>query len=249
MDFPRVRIAFEKFLQSKFIEYDPYSVDDTTIISDARERGAINYDGGRLQRMQHFSSIITIVGSKDLEWAGREFVSLFLKSQNGKSIRINYSDFHYRSSFYTGDFDTYPWNYNFDSANVRFINLLDDKIVNPETIASNGGKNILLGYNFPTINSFKKLRTCYRFYSLCGDNVQDAKTIRQQILRSQAIALLLAAKYPVLCLPSCNYEHIYPYMYDITKEIGSQYCQKLRIKLSEVERAINEHGLTYEHTI
>ena len=73
--------------------------------------------------------------------------------------------------------------------------------------------------------------------------------MRKQILRAQAFALLLAAKYPVLCLPTYNFEHIESYMYDITKEIGGQYTQRLRIKLSEVERALNGHGLTYEHNI
>ena len=38
-------------------------------------------------------------------------------------------------------------------------------------------------------------------------------------------------------------------MYDITKEIGSQYTSKIRAKLYEVEQTLREHGLTYEHTI
>ena len=42
----RVRNAFENFLVSKFIEYKPYSISDDRIISDARERSAIKYDGG-----------------------------------------------------------------------------------------------------------------------------------------------------------------------------------------------------------
>jgi len=245
----RVRNAFEKFLTSSFIEYAPYSINDERIISEAKERSAISYDGGRLQGMQSFVSVVTIEGAKDLEWAGKEFTSLFLKSINGKTIRVNYTDFRYKNSFYNGDYDKYHWNYKFDESNARFINYLNDRIVNPDEIASKAGNQILLGYSFLTVNRFKKLRSCYRFYTLTGNVEEDANIIRKQILRAQAFALLLAAKYPVLCLPSYNFEHIESYMYDITKEVGSQYSQRLRIKLSEVERALNEYGLTYEHNI
>lgn len=243
----RVRNAFEKFLSSSFIEYKPYSMDDDRIISDAEERSDINYNGGLLQWMQSFASIYTIEGAKELEWAGREFTSLFLKPHTGNAIRVNYTDFRYNNSFYTGDYDTYHWDYKYDESNARFVNLLDDKIIDPAALASHVGQQILVGYSFPTVNTFKKLRTCYRFYSLNDDGGNNANIIRKQILRAQAFALLLAAKYPVLCLPSYNFEHIESYMYDITKEIGSQYIQRLRIKLSEVERALNGHGLTYEH--
>lgn len=69
----RVREAFEKFLISSFIEYDPYSVDDERIISDAKNRSDIKYDGGRLQWMQSFASIFIFqeVGQEYLWFSGQ----------------------------------------------------------------------------------------------------------------------------------------------------------------------------------
>lgn len=245
----RVRDIFENFIVSKFIEYKPYSISDEYIISDAIERSVIKYDGGRLQWMQSFASIFTIEGAKEMEYNGKNFTVLELKAANDKLLQVKFTDFRYYTSFYNGEHDSYRWEYKFDESNARFIDTVNNQPFIPELLASQVGAKILKGYDFPTINKYGKLRECYRFYSLCGDTEQDADTIRRQILRAQAFALLLAAKYPVLCLPSYNFEHIEPYMYEITKEIGSLFSQQLRVKLSEVERALNEHGLTYEHNI
>lgn len=245
----RVKEAFEKFLVSSFIEYDPYSMDDERITSDARERSDINYNGGRLQWMQSFASIYTIEGARPMEYNGTHFKQLLLKPLNGKTVGINFSDFNYYNSFYNGEHDSCRWDYKYDESNARYVDTVNNQPVLPESLAAQAGSNILDGYSFPTVNKYGKLRTCHRFYSLCGDVAQDANTIRRQILRSQAFALLLAAKYPVLCLPSYNFEHIESYMYDITKEVGSQFVQRIRAKLSEVERTLNKHGLTYEHNI
>ena len=64
----RVRDAFENFLVSKFIEYKPFSITDDRIIADAKDRSIINYDGGLLQWMQSFVSIMTVEGSADMEY-------------------------------------------------------------------------------------------------------------------------------------------------------------------------------------
>lgn len=245
----RVRNAFDKFLASKFVEYAPYSISDDRIVSDAKERSNINYNGGRLQLMQSFASIVTIEGAKDMEYNGHYFKSLFLRSNNGKQIRINFSDFQYYTSLCNGEHKKYSFEYDYDESNARYINMLDDKVVLPDSLASRIGEQILWGYDFTTVNSFRNLRTCYRFYSLGYTTEQKATIIRKQILRAQAIALLIAAKYPVLCLPSNNYERIYPYMYEITKEIGYQYTQKLMGKLYEIEQVLSKHGLTYEDNI
>lgn len=245
----RVKDAFEKFLVSPFIEYKPYSVSDETIIADAKHRADINFDGGRLQWMQSFASIYTIEGAMDMEYNGKDFKRLILKSSDGQQLQINFSDFHYHNSFYTGKEDSSKFGFGYDSNNARFINLLDGKLVSPDSIANNIGAQILMGYDFNTVNRYDKMRTCRRLYSLTGNVESDAVIIRKQILRAQAIALLIAAKYPILCLPSYNGERLYPYMYNITKEVGSQYSSLLRVKLSEVEQALREHGLTYEHSI
>lgn len=245
----RVRNAFEKFLISPFIEYKPYSIDDERIISDAKNRSVINYNGGLLQAMQSYASIFIIDGERKMEYNGKKFKTLLLKPIEGKSKMINFSDFQYYTSFYNGENDSSCFGFDYDETNARFINLFDDRTVIPDSLANQIGESVLMGYSFQTINKFGSMRTCYRFYSLKGDVKNDANVMRRQILRAQAFALLLAAKYPTLCLPSYDYEHLYPYMYDITKEIGSQYSQRLRVKLSEVERALNEHGLTYEHNI
>lgn len=93
------------------------------------------------------------------------------------------------------------------------------------------------------------MRTCYRLYSLSGNEKPDADIIRRQILRAQALSLLIAAKYPVLCMPTNNGESISPSMYDITKEEGAQFASKIRAKLSEIERLLSKHSLTYEYSI
>lgn len=245
----RVKEAFEKFLISPFIEYDPYSMDDERIIFDAKERSDIKYDGGRLQWMQSFASICTIEGARPMEYNGKYFKQLLLRPLNGKTVGINFSDFSYYTSFYNGEHESYSWEYRFDESNTRFINTLNNQLVIPEYLASQAGTNILKGYSFPTVNKYGKLRRCYRFYFLNGDVKHDANTIRRQILRAQAFALLLVVKYPVLCLPSYNFEHIESYMYDITKEIGSKFAQRIRAKLSDVVRDLNERGLTYENNI
>lgn len=245
----RVKDAFENFLVSPFIEYNPYSMSDEAIVADAKERSNINFDGGRLQWMQSFASICTIEGVADMEYNGNNFKQLILKSSNGQQIRINFPDFHYYNSFYTGNDDSSTYGYDYDDTNARYINIRDGKLISPETLAHKIGSQILLGHDFNTVNRYRKLRTCRRMYSLTDDLKTDAEIIRKQILRAQAIALLIAAKYPVLCLPSYNRENIYPYMYDITKEVGSQYTSRIRAKLYEVEQTLREHGLTYEHTI
>lgn len=224
-------------------------MNDEVIVTDAKERSNINFDGGRLQWMQSFASIYTIEGAVDMEYNGNNFKQLILKSSKGQQIRINFSDFHYHNSFYTGKDDFSKFGYDYDDTNARYVNILDGKLVSPETLAQNVGSPILLGYDFNTVNRYGKLRTCRRLYSLTDNLKTEADIIRKQILRAQAIALLIAAKYPVLCLPSYNRELLYPYMYDITKEIGSQYTSKIRAKLYEVEQTLREHGLTYEHTI
>lgn len=245
----RVKKAFEDFLTSDFIDYNPYSVDDETIISDAIERSNINYDGGRLKWMQSFASIYTIEGGKELEYNGTNFMSLFLKASGGKTLRMNYSDFRYKTSFYNGEYDFSHFGNKFDECNAHYTNLVDDRMALPESLSNHVGQRILIGYDFYTINYRGSYRTCYRLYSLPDDNLQAATIIRKQILRAQAFALLLAAKYPALCLPSYNGERIEPYMYEITKAVGAEYTSKLRVKLSQVEQALREHGLTYEHNI
>lgn len=245
----RVKEAFEKFLTSSFIEYTPYSMDDERIISDAKERSNVTYDGGRLQWMQSFASIYTIEGARPMEYNGKHFKQLLLEPLKGKTLAINFSDFNYYNSFYNGEHDKYRWDYKFDESNARYVNTVNNQPVIPESLAAQAGSNILNGYSFPTVNKFGKLRTCHRFYSLSGDMERDTNTIRRQILRAQAFALLIAAKYPVLCLPSHNFEHLESYMYDITKEVGSQFAQRIRAKLSEVVQSLNEHGLTYENNI
>lgn len=245
----RVREAFEKFLISSFIEYTPFSMDDERIISDAKERSNVNYNGGRLQWMQGFASIYTIEGARPMEYNGKHFKQLLLEPLKGKSLAINFSDFNYYNSFYNGEHDTYRWDYKFDESNARYVNTVNNQPVTPESLAAQAGSSILNGYSFPTVNKFGKLRTCHRFYSLSGDIKRDANTIRRQILRAQAFALFLAAKYPVLCLPSYNFEHLEPYMYDITKKTGSQFAQRITAKLSEVVYTLNAHGLTYENNI
>jgi hypothetical protein len=242
----RVNNAFEKFLISPFIEYDPYSIDDDRIIYDAKERSDIKYNGGRLQWMQSFASIYTIEGARPLEYNGKHFERLMLKPLKGEIVGINFSDFKYRNSFYDGEHSIC---FKFDESNARYINTVDDQRAIPESLAEQAGCNILQGYSFHTVNKYGSLRHCYRLYSLCGDAKQDANTIRRQILRAQAFALLIAAKYPVLCLPSNNYELLETYMYDITKKVGSQFTERIRAKLSEVVQTLKKHGLTYEDNI
>lgn len=245
----RVKAAFDKFLVSPFIEYKPYSMSDEAIVADAKERSDIDTDGGRLQRMQGFASIYRVEGAKDSEYNGNNFKQLVLRSSEGRTIAINFSDFRYYNSFYVGKEDSSRFGYHYDGANARFINLLDGNMIPPEMLVQNNGYPILLGYDFNTVNRFEKLRTCCRMYSLTGNLATDAEIIRKQILRAQAFALLLAAKYPSLCIPKYDWEDIYPYMYDITKEVGSQYTSKISARLYEVAQALREHGLTYEHTI
>lgn len=245
----RVRNAFESFLVSKFIKYKPYSISDYRIIADANERSIVNYNGGRLQWMQSFASIFTIEGARPMEYNGTHFKQLLLKPIKGNTICINFSDFKYYNSFDNGEHDSYCWGCKFDESNARFINTVNNQPVIPESLAAQAGSNILKGYSFPTVNKFGKPRTCYRFYSLCGDAERDANTIRRQVLRAQAFALFLAAKYPILCFPSNNFEHLELYMYDITKEVGDQYTTQIRAKLLEIEQALREHGLTYENSI
>lgn len=245
----RVREAFEKFLVSDFIEYKPYSVSNDCIINDAIERSIVNYDGGLLQWMQSFVAIYTIEGAQDMEYNGTRFKQLLLRSKDGKIIRINYSDFQYYNSFYKGKQDSTCFGYEYDELNAHCVNLLDTQRVSPDSLANQSGNRIVLGYYFNTVNKYNSLRTCYRFYSLRGDNALDSEMIRIQILRAQAFAILVAAKYPVLCLPSYNREQLYPYMYDITIEVGIQYHQKLMAKLNEVEQILKGKGLTYERNI
>lgn len=245
----RVLEAFEKFLVSDFIEYKPYSLNDNCIMNDAVERSIVNYDGGLLQWMQSFVAIYTIEGAQDMEYNGNRFKQLLLRSKDGKIIRINYSDFQYYNSFYKGKQDSSCFGYEYDDSNAHYINLLDTQRVSPDYLANQSGNRIVLGYYFNTVNKYKSLRTCYRFNSLSGDDALDAEKIRIQILRAQAFAILVAAKYPVLCLPSFNRERLYPYMYDITKEVGMQYSQKLMVKLNEVEQILKGKGLTYERNI
>lgn len=245
----RVKDAFDKFLVSPFIEYKPYSMSDEAIIADAKERSNINFNGGRLQWMQSFAAIYTIKGAIDMEYNGNDFKRLILLSSDGEQLQINFSDFHYHNSLYKGKEDSSKFGYDYDDSNARYINLLDGKIISPDSLSLHIGSQILLGYDFNTVNRYGKMRTCRRLYSLTGNVEADAETIRKQILRAQAFALLLAAKYPVLCFPSYNRENLYPYMYEITKEVGSQYSSKMRVKLCEVENALREHGLTYEHNI
>lgn len=245
----RVEKAFEDFLESKFIEYQPFSVSDEQIIYDARERSVAKYDGGLLQKMQNFSSVYTIEGAQKMEYNGNDFTTLLLKSLNGEISRINFSDFRYYSSLYKGRTDFSSFGYTFDSANAHYINLLNTKLVNPEHLANNSGAQILLGYEFSVVNRYGKLRKCCRLFSLNEDIEQNADIIRRQVLRAQAFSLLLVAKYPVLALPCYNREHVSPYMYDITREIGSLYVTKLRAKLYEVERALRERNLSYEYNL
>lgn len=245
----RVRDAFENFLVSKFIEYKPFSITDDRIIADAKDRSIINYDGGLLQWMQSFVSIMTVEGSADMEYNGNKFKQLILKASDGNLLRVNYSDFQYYTSFYKGRENSTQFGYDYDDSNSRYINLLDGKLIDPDSLAANVGAQILMGYRFNTVNRYGKLRTCYRFYSLSGTTELDAKKIRDQILRAQALSLLIAAKYPVLCLPSYNRENLHPYMYDITKETGTQYATRIRTKLREIEQVLREHGLTYEYSI
>ena len=245
----RVKRAFEDFIVSKFIEYQPYLINDDCIINDAKNRSIVNYDGGLLQWMQSFASIYTIAGEQDMEYNGNRFKQILLKSKDDKIIRINYSDFQYYTSFYKGKEDSSRFGFEFDDTNARFINLLDEKVIMPESIAGKKDSQILMGYHFNTVNKYGRIRTCYRLYSLSGNDELDAKKIRQQILRSQAFSLLLAAKYPVLCFPSYNWERLQPYMYEVTKELGSQYSTKIRAKLYEIEKELRERCLTYECSI
>ena len=242
----RVKRAFEDFIVSKFIEYQPYLINDDCIINDAKNRSIVNYDGGLLQWMQSFASIYTIAGEQDMEYNGNRFKQILLKSKDDKIIRINYSDFQYYTSFYKGKEDSSRFGFEFDDSNAHFVNTLDDKLITSEAIAGDKETQILIGYNFNTVNKYGSLRKCYRLYSLSDNVVLDAKKIREQILRAQAFSLLIAAKYPVLCIPSYNRERLCPYMYEITKEIGSQYSAIIRAKLCEVEKVLREHGLTYE---
>lgn len=245
----RVIETFDNFLVSPFIEYKPYSKTDEEIIQDAKHRSSINYDGGRLCWAQSFASIVTIEGIRDMEYNGKDFKQLLLKSENGNIRSINFSDFHYYNSLYKGKDDLSRFGFEYDASNAKYVNLIDTQTVNPEILANKVGCKILIGYSFNTVNSFEKMRTCFRFYSLKADEASDAKIIREQILRAQAFILLLAIKYPALCLPSYNRENIYPYMYEITQEIGIQYASQLKDKLHEVEKSLHEHGLNYENSI
>lgn len=245
----RVKKAFENFIVSKFIEYKPFLISDDRIIADAKGRSRLNYNGGRLQWIQSFASIWTIEGFSDMEYNGNKFKQLILKSIDNKLRRINFSDFQYYASFYKGKEDPSQFGFDCDDSNARYINLLDDKPISPELLACNVDDLILMGYDFNTVNRYKSLRTCYRLYSLSGNDELNAEKIRGQILRAQAFSLLLAAKYPVLCIPSYNGERLYPYMYEITKEIGAQYSNQIRAKLQEIEKELREHKLTYEYSI
>lgn len=245
----RVKDAFDKFLVSPFIEYKPYSMSDEAIIADAKERSIVNYDGGFLQLVQSFASILTIEGFADMEYNGTKFKQLILKSSDGKMVRMNYSDFLYYNSFYKGKGNLSHFGYDYDDSNARYINLLDGKLIDPDKLAANTDSQILMGYRFNTVNKRGSLRTCYRLYSLSGNEKLDADIIRTQILRAQALSLLIAAKFPILCMPTNNGERICPYMYDITKEEGGKYTSCLRTKLHEIEQSIREHGLSYEYSI
>lgn len=79
----RVKEAFENFLVSRFIEYKPYFMSDEVIVTDAKDRSNINFDGGRLQWMQSFASIYTIEGAAYMEYNGINFKQLLLKSSKG----------------------------------------------------------------------------------------------------------------------------------------------------------------------
>lgn len=245
----RVRDAFEKFLVSKFIEYKPYSISDDRIIADAKDRSIVNYDGGFLQLVQSFASILTIEGFADMEYNGNKFKQLILKSSDGKLVRMNYSDFQYYTSFYKGKENLSHFGYDYDDTNARYVNLLDGKLIDPDKLATNTDSQILMGYRFNTVNKRGSLRTCYRLYSLSGNEKLDADIIRDQILRAQALSLLIAAKYPILCMPTNNGERICPYMYDITKEEGAKYVSCIRTKLHEIEQSLREQGLSYEYSI
>lgn len=245
----RVRDAFEKFLISNFVEYKPYSIGDDRIIADAKDRSIVNYNGGFLQLVQSFASILTIEGFANMEYNGTKFKQLILKSSDEKMVRMNYSDFLYYNSFYKGKGNLSHFGYDYDDSNARYVNLLDGKLIDPDKLAANTDSQILMGYRFNTVNKRGSLRTCYRLYSLSGNEKLDADIIRAQILRAQALSLLIAAKYTILCMPTNNGERICPYMYDITKDEGSKYVSRIRTKLHEIEQSLREHGLSYEYSI
>lgn len=240
----RIKTTFDEFINEGFINYSPWEKSDEEVINDAHQRSTIFKSGELMNDCQSFASIYTFEECKELEYNGCYFDVLYLKPFEGNHIMLFNSDFHYFRSLDKSRCKGLGFGYNPHAA--IYINTINDEIKSPQILSK--GQQILVGYEFGTVNKFDKRRICYRLYTLTGNKSNDAEIIRRQILRAKAFTLLMLVKYPFKGAVFTA-SGICSTYYDIAEEELGRKEVIIHAKLSEIETELQKRGITYESDI
>jgi len=186
------------FLNGKFINYDPFDVEDATLILDAVDRSKRWLHAGKsyLSETKQFCSLMRVDGVITKIYHLDKYVeALKLHPMNYKGeeeMDIPFNHFQYAMMLDKG------LNEPFDQSKAKYACCYDGKHDQEEIMSSIPGL-ILYSYHIGGITKFNQKRNVYRLSHFTKETLPDV--IRTEMVRGQALAWRYFIQYPEYCRP------------------------------------------------
>ncbi len=239
-----------KAINHPFLSYQPYAKRDEDILADAKQRSAnISYPYDIVCWLDYCCCICEIGAFKELEFDTTELVtgdlihvtyeSAVLRFPNNGSLyagrRINKSDFSSRKYFKLMAFGN---DISLQKAFCeRYATTLNDFVIvyslvnDTDNIEAAEGQQAIMAYDFIALNDYANLRHVVRLYTETY-RTNFADVIREQILRTQQLALCILINCPDM------------YSKDLDKGIHQKYLPQLKQMYSKVSNEMRDRGVS-----
>lgn len=193
------------FLECSFLKYDPYNMEDASIIldADARSRDWPHKEQSYLSQTAHFCGLWVIDGAASKLYEPDRYVEVLqlhpLNYKASDRIEIPFNHFQYPMMLDKGLGES------FDEKLARYACNYDD-CHDPYEILFGNNRLFIYDYYLGGITKFGQRRNVYRLSSFTKETLTDV--LRREILKAQSVAIQYASRYPEYCRPDCTDLHI-----------------------------------------
>lgn len=236
-----MRKAFQEFIDSEFLNTNPFSQSDDEMFAGIEARSRIPYHGYFLKDVERLCSRYRLVSLTDhtteLEddiYGGVRVVSyqvLTYTNASGRTLHTSLRTFRANLNPYLEVSGKSLENHTVTSS---FNNMTGDEAIN--LVSHNIGKDVMLAYSFPCKDEYFSKKLCYRFSEFGFPD-----HIRKQILLSQAFAINSALLHPIEVAPPVHAGFYGVDGYEMAQVIGREFSGNLSSLLDAKLREIEIH--------
>lgn len=188
----------DRFLEGVFLNTDPYTQSDESIIldTDIRSRAWLHRGQSYLSQSAQFCSLMKVDGVRTNIYHQDRYVEVLefhpMNCKERWRAEIPFNHFQYPMMLDNG------MGLPFDQKEARYACSLDDKHDKEDILASLNGL-MLYSYHLGGITKFNQTRNIYRLANVTKETLTDV--IRREMIRAQSAIIDYVRKHPEYCRP------------------------------------------------